>query len=211
MRLRGLLFVVVMVAFTANEAGSAVHPATTSLAVTSSVRTEPSVAIASSLASAVPDREWPLARSGQSSIYDPVAKQLVLFGGAAGGVPSGGVWRLSLASPSTWTLLSPSGPDRSQRFDHSAIYDAAHQRMIVFGGAANGNTFFNDVWALSLTEPSPDRALSAGNTAECPNGPRRRLRQCTRPHARLRRLGWVKPTQRRLGSSLGGTPSCTSS
>lgn len=40
-------------------------------------------------------------------------------------------------------------PQPSARFCHTAIYDPARQRMIVFGGY--DGSFRNDVWALSLT------------------------------------------------------------
>lgn len=39
----------------------------------------------------------------------------------------------------------------SPRYDHSAIYDTARQRMLVFGGTNGAGTFYNDVWELSLT------------------------------------------------------------
>jgi pimeloyl-ACP methyl ester carboxylesterase len=73
------------------------------------------------------------------------------------------VWALSLAGTPAWTELSPSDGVPG-RYAHSAIYDPARDRMVVFGGsffdnigpvrdrmAARQIGYFNDVWALSLT------------------------------------------------------------
>ncbi len=49
-----------------------------------------------------------------------------------------------------WTGLNPP----SGRYYHTAIYDPVRDRMVVFGGIDNSNSFFNnyrnDVWSLSL-------------------------------------------------------------
>src|SRR4051812_20001804 len=44
-----------------------------------------------------------------------------------------------------WNTLVLAG-----RASHSAVYDSANQRMVIFGGF-NGTTAFRDVWAFSLT------------------------------------------------------------
>jgi hypothetical protein len=74
-------------------------------------------------------------------------------------VPSGAftseVWVLSLADGSdgtpVWTKLSPSGAAPVPRSDHTAVYDAPRNRMIVFGGwsySGATQTYYNDVWVL---------------------------------------------------------------
>ena len=51
------------------------------------------------------------------------------------------------ATAQTWIQLSPPPPLPSPRNVHSAVYDTATNRMIIFG--AGGNGFSNDVWVLT--------------------------------------------------------------
>ena len=91
----------------------------------------------------------PPGRAGHCAIYDPVRDQLVVFGGSPeGGAGLNETWTRSLASPETWTQLSPAGQLPSPRLYSSAIYDPLRDRMLIFGGGLSG--YFNDVWALSL-------------------------------------------------------------
>lgn len=55
----------------------------------------------------------------------------------------------TIAQPSSWRQLSPTGTAPKERHGHSAIYDSQAKRMIVFGGEAD-DTLQNDVWVLSL-------------------------------------------------------------
>ena len=98
----------------------------------------------------------PSPRSGHSAVYDPATNRMTVFGGNPGSpFMLSEVWVLSnangLGGTPTWTQLSPaSGP--AARTYHSATYDAAGNRMIVFGGnLSEGNCFdeANDVWVLS--------------------------------------------------------------
>jgi hypothetical protein len=92
----------------------------------------------------------PSGRSGHSAIYDPVRDRMVTFGGLTGaGPPLNEVWELSLAGTSVWTELTPLGPPPTWRHEHSAIYDAVRDRMVVFGGGT-GAASLSDVWELSL-------------------------------------------------------------
>src|SRR5262249_5332902 len=50
----------------------------------------------------------------------------------------------------TWTALNPTGTPPSPRIQHSAVYDAANNRMIVFGGGLGSTSpCANDVWVLT--------------------------------------------------------------
>jgi hypothetical protein len=91
----------------------------------------------------------PPVRFDASAIYDPVADRMVIFGGGAGTLYND-VWALSLAGTPAWAQLAPTGTPPDQRYTHTSIYDPVRARMVMFGGA--GNYFYNDVWALSLTE-----------------------------------------------------------
>ncbi len=81
---------------------------------------------------------------------------MTIFGGAAGG-PSGGyqndLWVLSnangLGGTPTWTQLFPTGGPPAAREENTAVYDAANNRMTIFGGSSTGSEVLNDVWVLS--------------------------------------------------------------
>jgi hypothetical protein len=88
----------------------------------------------------------PCMRENHSAVYDPVRDRMVLFGGWSPEERDlNDVWELSLAGTPVWTELTPTGTPPSPRYNHSAIYDAAGDRMVVFGGSN-----LNDVWELSL-------------------------------------------------------------
>ena len=111
----------------------------------------------------------PSPRSGHSMIYDPVRDRMVVFGGFDGSYLDD-VWALSLAGTPTWTELTPGGTPPGGRRSHSAIYDPARDRMVVFGGVYGGanGTYFNDVWSLSLTGPPEWTPVSPSGTPPSP-------------------------------------------
>ena len=98
----------------------------------------------------------PAARSGHSAVYDPATNQMIVYGGA---VPYtyttfSDVWVLTHANGfgggSKWIQLTPTGT-ATRRFEHGAAYDAANNRMIVFGGddcTSGLCTVLSDVWVL---------------------------------------------------------------
>lgn len=95
----------------------------------------------------------PVGRYAHTAVYDPVNNRLIVFGGQAVTTVLNDVWVLSNANgqggPSSWTRLAPAGGP-SVRAYHSAVYDPASNRMIVFGGQTTyGNLVANDVWVLS--------------------------------------------------------------
>jgi hypothetical protein len=74
---------------------------------------------------------------------------MVVFGGASGSSSYlNDVWALSLSGTPAWSPLVPSGDPPGTRCYHSAIYDPARNRMVMFGGFWGSSTCFNDVWAL---------------------------------------------------------------
>ena len=86
------------------------------------------------------------------AIYDPVRDRMVIFGGYG---PYDWphaldeTWELTLSGTPTWHQLSTTGGPPARRAAHTAIYDPAGDRMIVFGGS-DFVTFMNDVWSLDL-------------------------------------------------------------
>jgi hypothetical protein len=86
----------------------------------------------------------PSARYGHTAVYDPVRDRMVVFGGLDFSYYSlNDVWALSLSGTSTWVQLAPAGTPPSARYGHTAVYDPARDRMVVFGGGRP-----NDAWAL---------------------------------------------------------------
>jgi len=92
------------------------------------------------------------ARAFHSSTHDTGRDRMVIFGGKDnGGVPyHDDTWQLSLAGNAEhWQPIATSGLPPAARAEHTAIYDPARERMIVFGGLS---AFYvhNDLFELSL-------------------------------------------------------------
>ena len=90
----------------------------------------------------------PAARWGATAIYDPIRDRVIVMGGNTSVARLNDVWELSLSGTPAWTQLAPTGTPPSVRWGHTAIYDAANDRMIMFGGIASIAN--NQLWALSL-------------------------------------------------------------
>ena len=112
----------------------------------------------------------PTGHYANGATFDSAGNRLMIsFGLAPGGI-AGDAWVLANASgldrgtglpaAPAWTPL-PSGPD--PRYFHAASYDAASNRMVVFGGLGNSG-YQNDVWVL-------DNANGAGPAAWSPTSP----------------------------------------
>ena len=95
----------------------------------------------------VPGGRW-----SHAVIWDPGRNQMVVFGGIINGQPDfwNDTWVATLGDSVWWTRLQPVGTPPSVRGGHTAIYDPVRDRMVVFGGSAWSNMFYNDVWVLSL-------------------------------------------------------------
>jgi len=90
----------------------------------------------------------PPGRHRHSVVYDSARDRIVVFGGRDGGERSD-VWMLPLSESSEWNEITTTGPGPVARSEHSAVYDAVHDRMIIFGGW-DGTSLRNDVWALAF-------------------------------------------------------------
>jgi len=94
----------------------------------------------------------PPARYAHTAVYDSADNEMIVFGGSnCNSTFYNDVWVLKnangLGGAPSWTQLSPSGPAPGARGFGSAVYDAANDRMIVFGGS-NG-TPYGDLWVLT--------------------------------------------------------------
>jgi hypothetical protein len=79
---------------------------------------------------------------------------MMVFGGKSDAGVQNDVWVLSKAvglNYPAWTKLNPSGTPPAARTNASAVYDAASNRMVVFGGddGAPSPTTFGDTWVLT--------------------------------------------------------------
>lgn len=105
----------------------------------------------------------PTGGSLSSAVYDAASNVMIVFGGGSLGSGSptvtNGVWTLSsangLGGTPHWTNIVPNGAHGSPvaRWSHSAIYDAATNRMTIFGGESQGKPTFPlpdlaDLWVL---------------------------------------------------------------
>ncbi len=97
----------------------------------------------------------PAAINRHSAVFDVLHQQAIVFGGVdeSGSTLSNQAWRLTLADTLQWSRLAPTGAPPSARFGHSAIFDPAGARMLVYGGD-DGTRALTDLWALSL-DPAP--------------------------------------------------------
>ena len=94
------------------------------------------------------DATGPAARWDHTLSADAATGSLLLFGGRdAAGAPYGDTWVYTVEDNS-WALLD--GPAPSPRFGHAVAIDLEHRALYLFGGQADGATFFNDTWRFDL-------------------------------------------------------------
>lgn len=95
----------------------------------------------------------PSYRYRHSYVFDPVAREMVIFGGndeLGTDLGLNDCWALSLGATPTWHAL-PTGLSRpSRRLGASAIHDPLRHRMILFGGLDHRYAYLDDTWELSL-------------------------------------------------------------
>lgn len=107
-----------------------------------------------------PTGELPPPLAAHTAVYDPASNRMIVFGGCTGStslcnVGLNDTWVLTnangLGGTPQWIKLQPSGPLPPGRNSHTAAYDPASNRMIIFGGATNGGggTILNDTWVLA--------------------------------------------------------------
>lgn len=90
----------------------------------------------------------PLTRVAHAAIYDPVRDRMLVFGGVSSNGAMNDVWQLTLAGTPTWTEIEPAGTPPRGRQDHTMVYDAERDRVLMYGGS--DGTAFQDLWALNL-------------------------------------------------------------
>jgi len=117
-----------------------------------------------------PSGSPPAGRWKAAGIYDPIGDRMIVYGGQGAGGTSGEVWALELSGSPAWSLLTVGGglqPDG--RYEHTAVYDPARNRMLVFGGTTAGGPS-GDGFALNLTA-SPTWSYNSPPGGPGPSGP----------------------------------------
>jgi uncharacterized protein (TIGR03437 family) len=89
----------------------------------------------------------PAPRFGHTVLLDAQRRRLVVFGGQASGFFSD-TWAYDLER-NQWSQLAADNAGPSRRYGHSAILDAARDRMIVSHGFTNSGRF-DDTWSFDL-------------------------------------------------------------
>ena len=87
-----------------------------------------------------------------SAVYNAALNAAVFFGGLLSGGLSNETWKLSNANGVSgipaWAQVLPAGTLPPARVQHTVVYDANADRMIVFGGVTSSGAL-NDVWVLT--------------------------------------------------------------
>ena len=99
----------------------------------------------------------PAPRAQQMAVYDQANNRLIVYGGYTTGYAGlSDLWVLTNANgldgTPQWISLSYSGGPPSKRIQSIPTYDAANNRMMIFGGCKNPSVpcfMLNDVWVLS--------------------------------------------------------------
>ena len=113
--------------------------------------------------SMVPAGGGPSPRRNYASMYDAAHQRYIVFGGEWGTLYGGyqlfnEVWTLTLGATPAWSQLSVQGSPPGERHSPQFGYDAARNRLLVFGGygrhyPGDPYAYLNDVWQLSLDDP----------------------------------------------------------
>jgi len=98
--------------------------------------------------------DWPAARMGATLTMDPTTATAVLFGGYSVDGDLADQWLLDYSDPAApqWHPLSIEDGPRP-RAGHSAAWDGAARRVVVFGGVSSdgGIKVLDDTWALAAS------------------------------------------------------------
>lgn len=112
--------------------------------------------------------EPPAARWGQSAVFDPLRRRMLIFGGVdSRDSVTNEVAVLDLAGAPSWSILATSGLVPPARAFHTAVFDPLRDRMLVFGGQGIQGDLAG-VWALSLGDAPTWSELAESGPAPSP-------------------------------------------
>src|SRR5439155_18175172 len=90
----------------------------------------------------------PEARQFHAATFDAAGDRLIVFGGqVADGTPRNDTWALEAGAGNAWVALAPTGTLPPARFHMASAFDAAGDRLVVFGGSGL-SILYDDTWAL---------------------------------------------------------------
>jgi len=147
----------------------------------------------------VPAGTPPQVRDAHVAIYDPARRRMVVQGGFDGEAALDDTWALSLSGSLRWQALDcvQSPPRRRQ---HAAVYDAARDGMVIFGGNDGADLAYGDAWFLPLAGNPSWRRMDPGGPGPPPRwGPalaRDPVRDCLYVFGGTRADGWLNDTWR---------------
>src|SRR5262249_20846462 len=150
----------------------------------------------------------PAARMRSQLVYDSARDRFLLLFGDDGQLQLfNDVWELRLGPVPAWRQLSPDGTPPTARNGAMCVYDAARDRVLVFGGRTSSSTV-NDLWALNLGSGD-----GAWQQLPLPPGPTARylgLLRLDTTHDRVLLFGGQEGSNNVLNDTwaldLGGTP-----
>lgn len=99
----------------------------------------------------LPPDPKPNIRYGTAAVFDPLARNLVTFAGFTNQGRFDDTWRFDVDN-AVWTNVTPPQGNPLERCLHSASYDSANHRMIIYGGQQSGP--LGDIWAFDLGQNS---------------------------------------------------------
>ncbi len=96
-----------------------------------------------------PPNPQPNIRYGTAAVFDPQARDLVTFAGFTNQGRFDDTWRFDVDN-AVWINITPAQGNPLERCLHSASYDSANHRMIMYGGQQSGP--LGDIWAFDLAQ-----------------------------------------------------------
>jgi N-acetylneuraminic acid mutarotase len=80
-----------------------------------------------------PNGSLPMPRSRHTAVWAGAGNRMLVFGGSATGGSLNDLWSYD-ATSNSWAQLAPGGALPAPQTGHTAVWDAASSRMLVFGG-----------------------------------------------------------------------------
>lgn len=89
----------------------------------------------------------PPARVNHTAVYDPMGRQMIIFGGNGYGGQLSDTWVFDIEKRQWKEIETEEAPP--ERYGHTAVYDSDNKQMIIFGGAGKGGVL-SDTWILDV-------------------------------------------------------------
>ena len=120
----------------------------------------------------IPTGGPPAVRTQHSAVFDFTNDRMIVFGGRSDALGCGSaldeIWILSnTAGAAVWSSLAPVNGPPAARWAHVAAWDAAGNRMTVFGGNLTCSSTTEDTWVLESAS-APPAWLSLSTTGAPP-------------------------------------------